>query len=129
MKRTLFFLVVSLASGTMYSQSLENENRLSNSVNQNEQKIVSTFYGSKASSNANNPCKGATTRVCGKIESELIAINSEQTIVKQQIKDSDGTVLSSFNDFVAKPLKEVKESIIIQTLNFGGVLETDVIDE
>lgn len=113
----------------MYSQSLENENRLSNSVNQNEQKIVSTFYGSKASSNANNPCKGATTRVCGKIESELIAINSEQTIVKQQIKDSDGTVLSSFNDFVAKPLKEVKESIIIQTLNFGGVLETDVIDE
>lgn len=39
----------------MYSQSLENEETFSNSINQDEQKIVSTFYGSKASSNANNP--------------------------------------------------------------------------
>jgi hypothetical protein len=27
----------------------------------------SIFYGTKASSNANNPCKGETTRVCGRI--------------------------------------------------------------
>lgn len=112
----------------MYSQSLENEETFSNSINQNEQKIVSTFYGSKASSNANNPCKGATTQVCGKIESELITDNSGQTLVVQQIKDADGNVISSSNYFVAKPLKEVKESIRMQTLSLGGVLE-DKIEE
>lgn len=112
----------------MYSQSLENEETFSNSINQDEQKIVSTFYGSKASSNANNPCKGATTRVCGKIESELITANSGQTLVVQQIKDADGIVISSSNYFVAKPLKEVKESIRMQTISLGGVLE-DKIEE
>lgn len=128
MKKTLLFLFMSLIGGTMYSQSLENEKTFSNSINQNEQKIVSTFYGSKASSNANNPCKGATTRVCGKIESELITDNSGQTLVVQQIKDADGNVISSSNYFVTKPLKEVKESIRMQTLSLGGVLE-DKIEE
>lgn len=128
MKKTLLFLFVSLIGGTMYSQSLENEETFSNSINQNEQKIVSTFYGSKASSNANNPCKRATIRVCGKIESELITDNSGQTLVVQQIKDADGNVISSSNYFVAKPLKEVKESIRMQTISLGGVLE-DKIEE
>lgn len=128
MKKTLLFLFVSLIGGTMYSQSLENEETFSNSINQDEQKIVSTIYGSKASSNANNPCKGATTRVCGKIESELITANSGQTLVVQQIKDADGIVISSSNYFVAKPLKEVKESIRMQTISLGGVLE-DKIEE
>lgn len=126
MKKTLLFLFVSLIGGTMYSQSLENEETFSNSINQDEQKIVSTFYGSKASSNANNPCKGATTRVCGKIESELITDNSGQTLVVQQIKDADGNVISSSNYFVAKPLKEVKESIRMQTISLGGVLEDKI---
>lgn len=126
MKKTLLFLFVSLIGGTMYSQSLENEETFSNSINQNEQKIVSTFYGSKAYSNANNPCKGATTQVCGKIESELITDNSGQTLVVQQIKDADGIVISNSNYFVAKPLKEVKESIRMQTLSLGGVLEDKI---
>lgn len=128
MKKTLLFLFVSLVGGTMYSKSLENEETSVNSINQNEQKVVSTFYGSKASSNANNPCKGATTRICGKIESELITVNSGQTLVVQQIKDADGIVISSSDYFVAKPLKEVKESIRMQTISLGGVLE-DKIEE
>lgn len=111
MKRTLFFLFVSLlVSGTMYSQSLENEETPSNSAT--TEQLVSTFYGSRVSSNANNPCKGATIRVCGIIETNLISVNSTQTIVEQQIKDADGTVLSVSDYFVAKPLKAVKEDII-----------------
>lgn len=46
----------------------------------------------------------------------------------QQIKDADGIVISSSNYFVAKPLKEVKESIRMQTISLGGVLE-DKIEE
>lgn len=112
----------------MYSQSLGNEETLSNSINQNEQKVVSKFYGSKASSNANNPCKGATIRICGTIESELVFINSEQTLVVQQIKDADGALISNSDYFVAKPLKDVKESIRIQTISLGGVFD-DKIEE
>lgn len=128
MKKTLLFLFVSLIGGTMYSQSLGNEETLSNSINQNEQKVVSKFYGSKASSNANNPCKGATIRICGTIESELVFINSEQTLVVQQIKDADGALISNSDYFVAKPLKDVKESIRIQTISLGGVFD-DKIEE
>lgn len=40
-------------------------------------KIVSTFYGSKASTNANNPCKGATIRKCGTIESSLVSLKTK----------------------------------------------------
>ena len=94
----------------MYSQSLENEETPSNSAT--TEQLVSTFYGSRVSSNANNPCKGATIRVCGIIETNLISVNSTQTIVEQQIKDADGTVLSVSDYFVAKPLKAVKEDII-----------------
>ena len=50
-------------------------------------KIVSTFYGSKASTNANNPCKGATIRKCGTIESSLVSFE-DQTLVMQQVKDA-----------------------------------------
>lgn len=28
---------------------------------------IATYYGTEASTNPNNPCKGATTRVCAKI--------------------------------------------------------------
>ena len=111
MKRILFFLFVSLlVSGTMYSQSLENEATPSNSTT--TEQLVSTFYGSKLSSNSHNPCKGATIRVCGTIEWELITENSAQTRVVKQIKDADGTVLSVSDFFVAKPLKAVKGDII-----------------
>ena len=61
-------------------------------------KIVSTFYGSKASSNANNPCKGATIRKCGTIESSLVSFE-DQTLVMQQVKDADGNTLFTNNFF------------------------------
>ena len=61
-------------------------------------KIVSTFYGSKASTNANNPCKGATIRKCGTIESSLVSFE-DQTLVMQQVKDADGNTLFTNNFF------------------------------
>ena len=44
-------------------------------------KIVSTFYGSKASTNANNPCKGATIRKCGTIESSLVSFEDQRMLM------------------------------------------------
>ena len=49
-------------------------------------KIVSTFYGSKASANANNPCKGATIRKCGTIESSLVSFEDQTSETKANIK-------------------------------------------
>lgn len=127
MKKALFLLLAAFyCYGTMCFQTFGNDERFSNASVQDEEKTVSTFYGSKVSSNANNPCKGATTRVCGKIETELITVNSGQTSVYQKVTDAEGVVLSSSSYFVAKPLKEVKEEIELQTFSLGGTLENNV---
>ena len=55
---------------------------------------VTTYYGAKASSSANNPCKGATIRVCGTIETKKITVSETSTIVSSIVRDADGIILS-----------------------------------
>lgn len=45
-----------------------------------DHKTVAEYYGTKASTNANNPCKGATVRICGRITSELMQVEKTEHI-------------------------------------------------
>ncbi len=51
------------------------------------------FYGSKASGNANNPCKGATIRVCGKLVATFTVISDNETNVNEKLIDADDNIL------------------------------------
>lgn len=88
-------------------------------------KIVSTFYGSKASTNANNPCKGATIRKCGTIESSLVSFE-DQTLVMQQVKDADGNTLFTNNFFAPSSVSETKANIKLETMKLGGTFKANV---
>lgn len=45
----------------------------------------SVYYGTEASTHPNNPCKGATTRKCAEIESNIKAISSQECTVMIEI--------------------------------------------
>lgn len=122
-------MVAVIVCGTAFAG---NVNEVNTSVVSNEalssstpDKTVSTFYGSKASSNANNPCKGATIRKCGTIESNFVSID-DQTFVMQQVKDADGNTLSTNNFFVPSSVAETKASIKLETVKLGGTFNENV---
>lgn len=58
-------------------------------------KIIHTYYGTKARNSALNPCKGACTLICGTIETTNSAISEDVTLVTSVVKDSEGNVLST----------------------------------
>lgn len=62
-----------------------------------------TYYGTEASNNPNNPCKGATTRVCGVIEQTTVSTPTG-TIVKKVVKNASGQIVS----VTTTPVKTVK---------------------
>ena len=62
-----------------------------------------TFYGTEASNNPNNPCKGATIRVCGTIEQTPVS-TPVGTVMKKVVKNANGQVLS----VTTTPVKNVK---------------------
>lgn len=88
-----------------------------------DDKTVSTFYGSKASTNANNPCKGATIRKCGTIETSLVSFLDGQTFVIQQVKDNAGNILSTTNFISPVSVSETKANIRVETIKQGGVFK------
>lgn len=88
-----------------------------------DDKTVSTFYGSKASTNANNPCKGATIRKCGTIETSLVSFIDGQTFVIQQVKDNAGNILSTTNFISPVSVSETKANIRVETIKQGGVFK------
>lgn len=112
-----------MSSMAMYSQEVSNN--VSPDVPEllSEQKVTSTFYGSEASPKGNNPCKGATIRVCGVITSELVALNPNTTSVYTEVKDASGTSLSTSTYLIEKPINEALEDIKIDLLNEGGTFE------
>ncbi len=58
------------------------------------------YYGTEASTNPNNPCKGATTRICAKIiTTNTIGDNGEIQEVKV-VSDSNGKVISSTTTYI-----------------------------
>ena len=88
--------------------------------------LVSTFYGAKASSNANNPCKGATIRVCGEVSINLVALTNDETFVSKSIKDADGKLKSVSTYILAEPLEEAKVHMKMETIRNGGTIKTKV---
>lgn len=86
-------------------------------------KTVSTFYGSKASTNANNPYKGATIRKCGTIETSLVSFIDGQTFVIQQVKENAGNILSTTNFISPVSVSETKANIRVETIKQGGVFK------
>ena len=74
-----------------------------------EGKTISTFYGSKASNSANNPCKGATTRVCGTIETSAYEVSDNSTLITSVLKNAEGVILSKESYYVEAAAQQVLE--------------------
>ena len=64
----------------------------------------STFFGSKASTNPNNPCKGATIRVCGILVTNLMPVNENKTLVTKTVEDANGVIISESSYIVPKSI-------------------------
>ena len=131
MKKFFMSMVAAIVCGTAFAG---NVNEVATSAVSDEalssstpDKTVSTFYGSKASSNANNPCKGATIRKCGTIESSLVSF-ADQTLVMQQVKDVEGNTLSVNNFFVPSSVSETKANIKVETMKLGGTFKENVVE-
>lgn len=131
MKKFFMSMVAAIVCGTAFAG---NVNEVATSAVSDEalssstpDKTVSTFYGSKASSNANNPCKGATIRKCGTIESSLVSFE-DQTLVMQQEKDVEGNTLSVNNFFVPSSVSETKANIKVETMKLGGTFKENVVE-
>ena len=76
----------------------------------------SVYYGTEASTNANNPCKGATTRVCGIIETNVEGVNGKTKVTKI-VKSADGQILSMTQNYVSgTPSQVFKEEMAIRLL-------------
>lgn len=72
--------------------------------------IVKEYFGTKASNNPNNPCKGETTRICyretqtasqwtpGKVKITKIGENENGRIVNAEENIVDGTIESVVNE-------------------------------
>ncbi|TGX84156.1 hypothetical protein E5358_00525 [Palleniella muris] len=89
MKKILFGAMFIAMSTSLYAQEVNTQpSLLSSNGNGNEQ--VTTFYGSKASSNANNPCKGATIRKCGTISTKMFS--DDVAMVETTWLDENGNV-------------------------------------
>ena len=109
------FFAVGLAAFCC-SLSAQNVTEEHDPIQGNFTKLVSTFYGTKASKNANNPCKGATTRKCGKIETELQSVSADETLVRETLKSPDDKILSVSTRIELKPIDEVKEEILRRSM-------------
>ena len=68
MKRRTFFLLACVALAASLQSAYAGD----------DTKTISTYYGSEASNNSRNPCKGATIRKCGVIETSYSAIEKKQ---------------------------------------------------
>lgn len=90
--------------------------------------IKSTYYGTKASTNANNPCKGATTRVCGEIDSGVVELSDDGDFVTLRIdniiKQIDGTTWIKTEE-LTYPKEKVRNNykIVIKELEEKRIIE------
>lgn len=60
----------------------------------------SIYWGTEASTNPNNPCKGATTRKCAEIDTQITSTGNGSSLVVRTIRDGDGVVKSITRDIV-----------------------------
>ncbi|MCM1078565.1 MAG: hypothetical protein NC344_09560 [Bacteroidales bacterium] len=83
MKKFLLGAILIASANSLYAQAESPESG-------NYRETVTEFWGSKASSNANNPCKGATIRICGTITTKLIS--DDVALVETIWLDENGNV-------------------------------------
>ncbi len=83
----------------------------------------SIFYGTEASNNPHNPCKGATTKVCGIIESQIIETTHGPVLIKR-VYDYNKILKDHFSYFVAtSPYLQLQ--IEIEALPSNAVIEIE----
>lgn len=83
----------------------------------------STFYGTEASNKSNNPCRGATTRVCGIIETQIVG-TTNGSVVTKQVYDYNKILKDRFSYFVAtSPYLQLQ--IEIEALPSNAVIEIE----
>lgn len=97
---------------------------LAGSAMAEEVKTVSTFYGTKTSKNTKNPCKGATTRICGTIE----IVSMQQTItvtqVTKTVTDNKGNIISRTVSTTPKPTAKVQKQTTKKIVTHGKALKS-----
>lgn len=76
-------------------------------LSMNAQTVTSTFYGAKASNNANNPCKGATIRKCGVLETSLTKLSSLPTL-QQFIYQEKSRLYGAEGQLISETTNEIK---------------------
>ena len=69
--------------------------------------VKETFYGTKASKSPNNPCKGATTRVCGIRVITYSDMGDNTTRVTRLTTDCDGDVLENWTNIIPSPIDSI----------------------
>ena len=97
---------------------------LAGSAMAEEVKTVSTFYGTKTSKNKKNPCKGATTRICGTIET----VSKQQAItvtqVTKTVTDSKGNIISRTVSTTPKPTAKVQKQTTKKSVTHGKAVKS-----
>lgn len=68
---------------------------------------VATYYGEEANNDPNNPCKGATYRVCATITTKVDAVSTTQCHVTRTLADAYGTVLFQKATLEAGTVKQI----------------------
>lgn len=106
MKRLLLFLFLGCS---LYMSADDNK----------ETKTVTTYYGAKASGNANNPCKGATTRICAVVETTYRPYSETVTAVTTVTKDENGEIISMDFNALDIPFEDIdpKKIYLIKRMN------------
>lgn len=89
----------------------------------------STFWGSKASTHPNNPCKGATIRICGILATDITPINENKTLVTKTVKDVNGVIISESSYIVPKSIDTVTKEASEQENTLEGTIDTQNEDE
>lgn len=59
------------------------------------------YYGTEATPNPNNPCKGATVRKCAEITNDAKSVGG-RTLLTTTVKDGNGNIVSVTRDYYDK---------------------------
>lgn len=131
MKRTIILVMLSVFSMAEI-QADENDGLTTTSSSTGTPIIQTTFYGSKASSNPNNPCKGATIRVCGVIVHSFTDVSigdTPLTLVKTTVKDAYGNVTSENQKIDKCTIAEAKEKFAKSGMKKITFVDTEASDD
>lgn len=90
------------------------------------------FYGTKAAANAENPCKGATTRTCGKKTIKYDEMKASDygcveygeddiVVVTEDTKDNEGNLLSRKTRVIPGSIQDAIQIIDMELTQMGAL--------